>query len=197
MFVEVSYSLVPDEIVMPGPIAKPEVIKRSRMTPQPDGSDEEEVRWGSYNNTSFARFFVHTGTHIEAPYHHLRDGADVSALKIDTLIGACALLDFHGKQPNEAITEQEIETKGAHIERGDIVFIRTDASRRYRTTFSRCAVVCATEVFGRGSSAAASGMHCFPPCAKTTRPQGRKSAAATGTSRPMPVRSRCRSAFAA
>ena len=69
MFVEVSYSLVPDEIIMPGPIAKPEVIKRSRMVPQPDASNEDEVRWGSYNNTSFARFFAHTGTHIDVPFH--------------------------------------------------------------------------------------------------------------------------------
>jgi len=75
----------------------------------------------------------HTGTHIEAPFHHKKDGADASRLDIGKLVGGCVLLDFHHKKVNEPITPEELEESAAGIEEGDIVFIRTDASRRFRT----------------------------------------------------------------
>ena len=75
----------------------------------------------------------HTGTHIEAPFHHKKDGADASRLDIAKLVGECVLLDFHHKEIDEAITEQELENAGADIQEEDIVFIRTDASTRFRT----------------------------------------------------------------
>jgi arylformamidase len=75
----------------------------------------------------------HTGTHIEAPFHHKKDGADASQLDIAKLMGECVLLDFHHKKINEAITVEELEAAGPDTEAGDIVFIRTDASKRFRT----------------------------------------------------------------
>jgi arylformamidase len=76
----------------------------------------------------------HTGTHIEAPFHHKKDGADASRLDVTKLVGECVLIDFHEKKVNEPITVEDLEELGPDITEGDIVFIRTDASKRFRTT---------------------------------------------------------------
>jgi kynurenine formamidase len=129
MFVEVSYSLVPDEIVMPGPIAKPEVVKRSRMIPQPDGSDEEEVRWGSYNNTSFARFFVHTGTHIDVPFHVDPEGFQLHEFSLSDFIFENPVLMEFSKGDLEKITLDEIQAYEQELAKADVLLIYTGHSK--------------------------------------------------------------------
>lgn len=75
----------------------------------------------------------HVGTHIEFPYHHLRTGADAAAFPVSKLIGDACVLDFSHKKPNETIDRKEIESSGVEIRPGDIVFIRTDCDRLFRT----------------------------------------------------------------
>jgi arylformamidase len=129
MFVEVSYSLVPDEIVMPGPIAKPEVIKRSRMVEQPEGSDEEEVRWGSYNNTSFARFFIHTGTHIDTPFHVDPDGFQLHEYSLNDFIFENPVLLEFSKGDLEKITVEELQVHEEELAKADVLLIYTGHSK--------------------------------------------------------------------
>jgi arylformamidase len=129
MFVEVSYSLIPDDIVMPGPIAKPEVIKRSRMAPKPEGSDEEEVRWGSYNNTSFARFFVHTGTHIDVPFHVDPEGFKLHEFSLDDFIFENPVLMEFSKGDLEKITLEEVQAYEQELAKADVLLIYTGHSK--------------------------------------------------------------------
>lgn len=129
MFVDVSYSLVPDEIVMPGPIAKPEVIMRSRMAPQPDGSDHEDVRWGSYNNTSFARFFVHTGTHIDVPFHVDPEGFQLHEFSLSDFIFEHPMLMEFSKGDFEKITLEEVQAYEQELTKADVVLIYTGHSK--------------------------------------------------------------------
>jgi len=74
----------------------------------------------------------HIGTHIEAPYHHKREGMDASELPLEKLVGPGTLLDFHTWKDDEAITIEDIK-RSSEIQRGDIVFIRTDRSKFHRT----------------------------------------------------------------
>ncbi len=128
MFIEVSYSLVPDEIIMPGPIDKPEVIKRSRMISKPEGSDQDDVRWDSYNNTSFARFFAHTGTHIDVPFHVDPAGFRLHEFELtDFIFEHPVLLDIP-KNDLEKITVDELKVHEKELAKADAVLIHTGFS---------------------------------------------------------------------
>jgi arylformamidase len=129
MFVEVSYSLVPDEIVMPGSIAKPEVIKRSRMVLQPEGSNEDEVRWGSYNNTSFATIFAHTGTHIDVPFHIDPEGFKLHEFSLSDFIFERPVLMEIPKGELEKITVEELQVQEEELAEADVLLIYTGHSK--------------------------------------------------------------------
>ena len=82
----------------------------------------QEVRMGS-----------HVGTHVEFPYHHLKNGKSAADYPLDRLVGDAVVLDFSHKQKNEEITKQEVIDSGVEIRRGDIVFIRTDMDKLWKT----------------------------------------------------------------
>ena len=73
----------------------------------------------------------HIGTHVEAPFHHLREGGDVSTIPLATLMGEAVVLDFRGKQGGEAISLAEVRSAGCTIGRGDIVLVHTGFDRLY------------------------------------------------------------------
>lgn len=75
----------------------------------------------------------HVGTHIEFPYHHMRDGKTALEYPLTRLMGDTVLLDFSRKGKDEEITLDEILSCGIEIRRGDIVFIRTDMHKLWKT----------------------------------------------------------------
>jgi len=84
--------------------------------------------------TSELTFSTHVGTHIEVPYHYLKEGKDISAFPIEKLIGEAIVVDFSHKKVREAIDEKDLELYQNKIKEGDIVLIRTDLSKFYRTS---------------------------------------------------------------
>jgi arylformamidase len=76
---------------------------------------------------------THVGTHVEAPYHAIKDGMKAAEINFTTLIGMAVVLDFTDKGHNEAITSSEIAERGEGINRGDIVLIKTGLSKYYGT----------------------------------------------------------------
>ena len=79
----------------------------------------------------------HVGTHIESPYHYLKDGPDISRLPIDKLIGEAVILDFRHKGFVEPIELEEMIRVGNDVIReGDILFLKTGLSKYYRTEHS-------------------------------------------------------------
>lgn len=75
----------------------------------------------------------HVGTHVEFPYHHRKDGLSAADYPLDRLMGDAVLLDFSHKQKDEEITRQEIIGTGLEIRAGDIVLIRTDMHKLWKT----------------------------------------------------------------
>ncbi len=75
----------------------------------------------------------HVGTHLEAPFHYLQAGKDVSQIPLDRLVGEALVLDFTHKRDGEAISLDEIRSCRERLKSGDIVLIRTGASVYYRT----------------------------------------------------------------
>ncbi|MBA7637875.1 Kynurenine formamidase [subsurface metagenome] len=129
MFIEVSYSLDPDEIVMPGKIDKPKVIKRSRMIDQPAGDEGSMVRWGSYNNTSVIEYFAHTGTHIDVPFHADPEGTRLHEFGLNDFIFDNTLLLEIPKKDKEKITVEELTPHKDRLSKCDILLIYTGFSR--------------------------------------------------------------------
>jgi len=78
---------------------------------------------------------THTGTHIDLPYHFLKDGDNLDQYPINEFIGKGFLLDFSFKNSLEGITKQDLEEKEKRfgIHKGDIVILRTDWSDNFGT----------------------------------------------------------------
>ncbi len=82
---------------------------------------------------SEVRMWSHVGTHIESPFHYLRDGEDVAHIPLERVVGAGIVLDFADKGVGAPITLEDMERRGQDIQEGDILFIRTGLSHNYRT----------------------------------------------------------------
>ena len=50
---------------------------------------------GLYNLTSFS-MCAHNGTHVDAPYHFINDGATVDGIPLDVTVGYCYVTHFDG-----------------------------------------------------------------------------------------------------
>lgn len=98
-------------------------------TIEPDVKHSEDVWYVSSEVT----FSTHVGTHIEAPFHHLKTGAKVADLALHKLFADLVVLDFSHKKDGEGITLAEIRQHDARIKNGDVVFILTDRDKLYGT----------------------------------------------------------------
>lgn len=87
---------------------------------------------GTWYVSGSVDFSTHCGTHVEFPYHHIKDGSDALDYPLQNLVGEMVVLDFVGKKADEAITLDEIKAKVDQIKDGDIVFLRTDLSKKWR-----------------------------------------------------------------
>ncbi len=77
---------------------------------------------------------THVGTHVEAPYHALEHGINAGEMDLRKLIGPAAVVDFSDKGYSDPITRSEIEERGNHVQKDDIVLIRTGLSKQYGTS---------------------------------------------------------------
>ena len=81
-----------------------------------DGARETNIRLSS-----------HTGTHIDAPSHFLKDGKTIDQLHLDRFIGVAKVLDMTAVV--ERITRDWfVEHHEGEIEEGDIVLLKTTNS---------------------------------------------------------------------
>lgn len=79
------------------------------------------------------QMWSHVGTHMESPYHYIKDGKDCAEIPLEQVIGECVIIDFTDKKVGEPITRAELQRRGKDIQEGDIVFVRTGLSQNYRT----------------------------------------------------------------
>jgi arylformamidase len=102
---DISLGLSPDTIhwVTGKPL---ELIERKRMSR------------GDANNSSSIHTSVHAGTHVDAPFHFILDGATIEALPLDVFVGPARVC--------------EVET-GSHITAADIV--KLDLQGEFRVLF--------------------------------------------------------------
>lgn len=71
----------------------------------------------------------HTGTHVDAPSHFLRDGKTIDEMDLSSLIGKCKVIDV--SDAVDQITGDHLEQH--EINAGDIVLLKTTNSLRQPT----------------------------------------------------------------
>ena len=54
------------------------------------------LEWGDPCNTSALSACLHNATHLDAPRHFVREGADAAALPLDLCVGECSVAAFEG-----------------------------------------------------------------------------------------------------
>ena len=82
---------------------------------------------------SEVEMWSHVGTHIEVPFHNVKDGMDCADIPLENVTGYGSLVDFTDKPLFEPILQEEIQARGTNICDGDIVFVRTGLDHFYRT----------------------------------------------------------------
>jgi arylformamidase len=82
---------------------------------------------------SEVEMWSHVGTHMEAPFHYLREGQDCAQIPLERVVGEGVLVDFSDKAIGAPITVGDLRERGQEIRDGDILFVRTGLSQNYRT----------------------------------------------------------------
>ena len=94
-----------------------------RLTAHHAQGDQFQITWIGAS--------VHGFTHIDAPRHMLADGSTTSDFRLEQLVGPAAVVDLTDVLPNRPIAPELIAERGAHIEPGDIVLLKTCWENRY------------------------------------------------------------------
>jgi arylformamidase len=90
------------------------------------------VEWddAGYNLTRLT-MSAHAGTHVDAPFHFVRDGATVDQLCLSTLVGPAELLELGELAPNSDITAAMLEPFAGRVCAGRRILLRTGWSKRF------------------------------------------------------------------
>lgn len=69
---------------------------------------------------------MHTGTHLDVPYHFFQDGKKLDDFPIDTFAGPCVMFDLRAKvTPDTPIAAADIAPLMTGVRKGDIVVLCT------------------------------------------------------------------------
>eukprot|EP01080_Neovahlkampfia_damariscottae_P005234 gene5234-8845_t len=76
--------------------------------------------------TSIDNFFLHTGTHIDAPSHFLKNGASIESIALEKLCGKAKLFNFTNCK--KSISSKDFEKFNDEIGENDIILLKTSNS---------------------------------------------------------------------
>ncbi len=74
-----------------------------------------------------------TGTHVDAPYHFLADGARIDTMDLAMFLGPATVIDLRGLAPRSVISWPRLEPHIAEMANGSILVLHTNWSRRWRS----------------------------------------------------------------
>lgn len=133
MMIQFSYPLDGSHVVMPSGVRGPELRPRSRMTPPSSAEAPADVRWNSYNNTSFIDAFVHTGTHVDTAFHVSKDGPRLGSFELADFIFDRPLLLEIPKKDDEEISRDDLAQHEKELKKADLLLVHTGFSRHRAT----------------------------------------------------------------
>ena len=86
-----------------------------------------------YCHVDLLKLGSHTGTHIDAPYHFLKNGQRIDEIPVERFVGDGVLIDVFAKSDRELIEPAEVECYEDEITQGDFVIFRTGRDRYFGT----------------------------------------------------------------
>lgn len=117
--VDLSHPVDDSTPVYPG---DPEPAFTPATTIADDGYNVLHVRMGSQ-----------TGTHLDAPYHFLEDGARVEELDLGSLCAPAVVVDVRGQQARQPIMWEDLEPYSSSLTSGVILVLHTGWSEHWGT----------------------------------------------------------------
>lgn len=127
--VVLSYPISPTTTFLPKSIGPPKIHARSRIVKAPEGVGETETRWGSYNNTSIIEMCLHTGTHIDLPFHVDAKGLTLENFTIDDFVFDHPLLIELPKDDFQEITRADLSRHETELQKCDLLLVYTGFSK--------------------------------------------------------------------
>ncbi len=91
---------------------------------------------GEWYVMSDVELMNHVGTHIEVPFHCLREGADLAQIPIEQLVGDAVFLDLSEAEAKGGVTLGQVQAaaeRAGGVRSGDIVFGRMGPTRYFST----------------------------------------------------------------
>ena len=90
-----------------------------------------KIEEGAESNVTRINMSVHTGTHIDAPYHFLKDGQKIDEIPVHRFIGRGILVDVSDKSDRDLIDAVDFEPFVPEIQKGDFVILKTGWDRYF------------------------------------------------------------------
>ena len=97
------------------------IVYKNREEKKPQFQSTRSIEKGEKANESRICLDSHTGTHIDAFRHFLKDGGTTSETPLESFIGSCRVLDLTDAE--NCITAEHLAVKD--IREGDIVLLKT------------------------------------------------------------------------
>lgn len=91
---------------------------------------------GEWYVMSDVELMNHVGTHIETPFHCLKEGADLARTTLDQLIGDAVILDLSDAEAAGGVTLEQVQAaaaKAGGVCPGDIAFGRMGPTKYFST----------------------------------------------------------------
>jgi arylformamidase len=75
---------------------------------------------------------LHAGSHVDAPEHNVKGGAQIADLPLSMFAGDAVIADLRHKVPGGGITAEDLEkAAGDLVQPGDRLLMRTDCNKTY------------------------------------------------------------------
>lgn len=94
-------------------------VYKNRLEKRPKIAITRTLKEGA--NESKLDIYVHTGSHVDAPYHVLQNGKTIEKISLDKFMGKCIVIDF--TKIKNSITKNHL--KNIKIQKKDIVLLKT------------------------------------------------------------------------
>jgi arylformamidase len=85
----------------------------------------QSIKQGNAANLSKISMGAHSGTHVDAPYHFIQEGKDISSMPVDTMIGKARVIEI---QDSRLIKPEELKVN--NIQAGERILFKTRNSSR-------------------------------------------------------------------
>ncbi|KAF8525983.1 putative cyclase [Hysterangium stoloniferum] len=117
--IDLSHSVDPSTQVYPG---DPKFSSCPALTLEKDGFNVMAISMGT-----------HTGTHVDAPSHSIKDGASITQVDLSLFQGSALVIDVRGKRPREKITWDDLKPQMSRMQKGQIVILHTGWSMYWQS----------------------------------------------------------------